>query len=92
MGTFVYPLYAMYCICCPLLLLSHPVLTRMDVLLLPLNPLGRNSDPDSTLTPASIRDQAMGQTLSRESLVYFINLKLTFMYYVTKSPSFCELK
>lgn len=34
----------------------------------------------------------MGQTLSKESLVYFINLKLTFMYYVTKSPSFCELK
>lgn len=64
----------------------------MDVLLLPLNPLGRNSDPDSTLTPASFWEQAMGQTLSKESLVYFINLKLTFIYYVTKSPSFCELK
>lgn len=53
MGTFIYPLYAMYCIRCPLLQLSHPVVQRIDVLPLPLNPVGRNSDPDSTLTRAS---------------------------------------
>lgn len=53
MGTFIYFLYAMYCICCPLLQLTHTVLQRRDVLPLPLDPFGRNSDFDSALTPAS---------------------------------------
>lgn len=66
MGTFIYPLYAMYCLCCPLLQLSHTVLQRTDVLPLPWNPLGRNSDPDSTPTPASYWVQVIGKMLFRK--------------------------